>query len=479
MQTEEVSNHSASQTPVQANSPIWRRRAVVTTSILLSMLGAGICLAPTVLTGTSVRNQLLNSAIGSEELTATADSATGGWFAPLMFKGVRIQDANSQFVWTVKEIQTSKGLLAFLTDPVHIGEIRFADSAVKIRLNDAGKWPLKQNPRPSNSELSFHIENGSLDISVPWRQIPIVELRKLDISGNIAPDANGQRMLNIDPIHVWDHEPLSEAHTQQNLALIAPVLSQSAELAGSASVWLDEVHIPLDLASRDGANFRAAGIEDSISFNVPIKGRAEIHSLEARLKENWTKQLTALIGQIRGTAVPTRIQVMKDSRIEFLISSEGITHEGMVFLLPELANDLTITSSGSVHLDETIDLMLALNLPKIVPAIVPTGRPLLALVSHITSMPLQLRVLGTVSEPKLQLPDGLSLLGSLSGQVAPAPQKEEAPALPSAVLDLVQKIGSQDREQAKNDLPGSILNLIRAVDEKAKEKQSERKSRRK
>lgn len=475
MQTEEVANHSALKTPAQANSPIWGRRAVVTTSILLSMLGAGICLAPIALTGTSARNRLLNSAIGSEELTATADSATGGWFAPLVFKGVRIQDANSQFVWTVKEIQTSKGLLSFLTDPVHIGEIRFADSAVRIHLDDAGKWPLKQNSRPSNSEFSFHIENGSLDISVPWRQIPIVELRKLDISGSIAPDANGQRMLNIDPIQVWDHEPLSEAHTQQNLALIAPVLSQSAELTGSVSVWLDEIHIPLNSASRDGGDSMDVAVQGSAGLNVPIKGRAEFHSLEARLKENWTKQLTSFVGQVRGIVVPTRIQVVRDSRIEFLISSEGITHEGMVFLLPELAKDLTIMSSGSVHLDETIDLILTLNLPKIVP----TGRPFLALVSQITSMPMQLRVVGTVSDPKLQLPDGLSLLGSLSGQVTPAGQDEEAPPLPSAVMDLIQKIGSQDREQTKSDLPGSILNLIRAVDEKAKEKQSERKSRRK
>jgi hypothetical protein len=78
----------------------------------------------------------------------------------------------------------------------------------------------------------------------------------------------------------------------------------------------------------------------------------------------------------------------------------------MVFLLPELAKEVSITSSGSVHLDESIDLMLQLNVPKIVQ----TGKPFLAVLSQIASMPIQLRVSGTVSEPKLQLPEGMDLL---------------------------------------------------------------------
>ena len=90
-----------------------------------------------------------------------------------------------------------------------------------------------------------------------------------------------------------------------------------------------------------------------------------------------------------------------------------------------------------------------------------------------------LRVVGTVSEPELQLPEGVNLLGDLTKRIAPAQYTEEPPSLPSAVMDLIQNAGSQDREQVKQDLPGSILNLIRAVDEQTKEKRAERKSRRK
>ena len=476
MKSEEVSHHAAPTKLVGVNSPFWKRRAVVTTSLVLSMLGAGICIAPTVLTATSMRNNLLHSAVGNDELTATAETATGGWFAPLAFQGVLIKSTDGHFSWMVKEIQTSKGLLSFIRDPDQVGDIRLTDSAVKISLDDAGKWPFDKPSKSSNAEFAFSIENGSLEFIAPWRELPIVEVSQLTISGHIAKDANGQRRLYVDPIRVMDHEPLSESHTQQNLALIAPVLSQSTELSGSASVWLDEINIPIGQAvTEDSTAVMDSGAKEDLGGNLPIRGRAEFHSLEARLKENWAKQLTAIIGHVSGSAIPNQIQVLKDSSIDFSITNAGIHHSGMVFLLPELAKEMSITSSGSVHLDESIDLMLQLKVPKIVQ----TGRPLLAMLSQVATMPIQLRVLGTVSEPELQLPEGLDLLGRLANQVSPAQHTEESPELPSAVMDLMQTVGSQDRDQARKALPGNILNLIRAVDQKAKEKQAERKARRK
>ncbi len=85
MKTEEVSTHSARTSPVRGKSAFWNRRAVVSTSVILSILGAGVCGAPTVLNATSMRNSLLDSAIGTEELTVTAGVASGGWMAPLVF----------------------------------------------------------------------------------------------------------------------------------------------------------------------------------------------------------------------------------------------------------------------------------------------------------------------------------------------------------------------------------------------------------
>ena len=474
MKTEEVSNQSVQKTAAQKKLGFWKRRGVVTTSILFCMLSAGVCVAPTLLTATSMRTRLLNSAIGSEELPATAESATGGWFAPLVFHDVRMEDAGGQVVWTVKEIRTTKGLLSFITDPVHIGEVRLVESSVKVHLNADGEWPLKSGVKPSKSELSFRIEDGSLELSVPWRAMPIVELSQLTITGDIGLNVDGHRILNIDPVQALDHAALSESHTRQNLALIAPVLSQSTTLSGSASVWLDEIHIPLnENLSSDVNPGDAPGTKKNAHVNFPIHGRVKFHAMEARLKESWTRQLTALIGQVSGTSLPDQIQVLKESKVEFSVSKDGIAHDGMVFLLPQLTQELTFTSSGIVRLDETLDLVLTLN----VPATVMSGLPFLAMLSQLTAAPIQLRVIGTVSEPKLQLPAGMNLLSDLTGRIAPARHTEDTQPLPSAVMDLIQTVGSQDREQMKKDLPGNILSLIHAVGEQTKQKRAERRFR--
>lgn len=459
MKTEDVTIESTIHPAAVAASPFWKRRAFVASSIVFSMLLGSLSLAPVVITATSQRNRMLESAIGNAGLTATAESATGGWFAPLAFHNVCIKDAHGQFEWTIAELQTSKGMLSFILDPVHVGELRLRDSSVTVKLDDDGHWPIQSKPHPSRSELSFVIENGSLSVIVPWRTIPIVELDELHITGNIGPDANGQRMLNVDPIVLFDHRPISELHTQQNLALIAPVLSQSTTLNGTASAWLDATQISLaDNASEESA--------ESISPALAIRGRVKFHSLDAKLKETWTRQITMLVGRFSGTALPDKIQVLENSSVEFTVDKSGIFHNGMVFLLPQIAEELTFSSSGLIRLDESIDLLLTLNVPKVLPA----GRPFLAMLSQISAAPIQLRVLGTVSDPQLQLPEGVNLLGELSRRIAPAQHTEEAPPLQSAVLDLIQNVGNKNPEEPKANLAGSIFNLIRAIDRDSKDK---------
>lgn len=182
------------------------------------------------------------------------------------------------------------------------------------------------------------------------------------------------------------------------------------------------MHLPLDQNPASNLNSgETLGLDQGESVNIQIHGRAEFHALEARLKEHWTQQLTALFGQVSGTSQPDQIQVLKDSRVEFSVSKDGIAHDGMVFLLPQLAQELTVTSSGIVHLDETLELLLTVNLPKIVPA----GRPFLAVLSQLTGTPMQFRVGGTVSEPHLQLPEGMNLLGDLSSRISPTQHTEE------------------------------------------------------
>jgi hypothetical protein len=271
------------------------------------------------------------------------------------------------------------------------------------------------------------------------------------MSGSIEPDESGNSWLVIEPMQVFDHEPVSDSHCEQNLALIAPVLAQSAELSGSASVWLDRILIPLD--GRQSSPF-------------PIKGRAEFHSLEAKLRSGWARQLSALGGAFSGIEIPDQVSMLEKSTIDFEVTEKGVHHKGTAFLLPEVSPEFKVVSSGAVFLDETLELELSLELP--IPS--DNERPLLQFLRKVSSSPILLAVNGTVSSPVVGLPEGVDFLGEISRRVTPAHYTAEPSGVPTAISDLIQDVvkpGSDSQDKKKN-LAGSILNLIRAVEKQRK-----------
>lgn len=444
MEVENQSQPNPASTPAK---PRWRR-AMVASSTLVAMLIVGTGFLPPILLQTSLRDRVIGAPFADGPMKATAAAATGGWFTPLTFHDVHISDDKGQIVCTIKELRTTKGLLSFITEPDDVGRLTFVEPKVSVKVAEDGKWP-EFSQKPSKSRLVYEVVDGELDVSVPWRKLPIVDVAKLDITGKIGPGPDGRRTLTVDATQVFDHEPLSEAHTEQNFALIAPVLSQSTTVSGSASVWLDTISMPL---------------EGEQKSPFPIRGRAEFHTLDARLKEDWIRQLAALTGGITGTTLPDRVEVVKDSDVQFEISETGIRHEGMVFLLPEIAKELQITSEGTIQLDESLDLSLSVKVPKIVPA----NRPMLSFLSQLTAEPIQLAVKGTVSKPTLEMPQGLA--GGLLSGIMPAQHTTEAPAVPDAISGVLQSVTNPNKEEAGKQLTGSIFSLIKAIDQNAKQK---------
>jgi hypothetical protein len=163
--------------------------------------------------------------------------------------------------------------------------------------------------------------------------------------------------------------------------------------------------------------------------------------------------------------------------VRFEVTEAGIRHDGMVVLLPELASNLQITTSGTIGLNEQLDLELAVNLPQL-PATATTNTattdtvetPMLTLLAGLTKEPLRLRVTGTVSAPQFLLPEGLDPASELLRRLAPEVVNSAPPSVPSAVTGLIRSISSEDNSEATRQLPGKIINLIRAVDKSAKER---------
>jgi hypothetical protein len=444
--------------PQRTSSPRRLRFLAIAVAVLLAVCMAA---APALLIHTPARNILLATAIHGDTLVAVAASANGGWFRPLVFYNLLLLDANGKVSCRIDRAETSKGLLAYLIDssPLHLA---IHDARLKVDLNSDGSWPQCGSQGDSDSRITWSIHNAAFQLNAPWRTLPIADLQGLHLAGQVGPDTSGHRHLVIEPFTVLDRAPVSDNHASQNLALIAPILSRTTRIDGSATVHFEGLTVPLDGPTANSP--------------FPIRGRAAFHSLEASLRQDFLGELTHLI-PASGLQLPERIAVLDQTDVRFEVTAEGIHHDGMIVLLPELAQNLQITTSGTIKLDEQLDIDLMINLPKLLTGTTAdsTDKLLTGLLAGLAKEPLRLQVTGTVSSPCFALPEGLDLAGELLRRVAPDVIDTAPPSVTSAVTGLIRSISNEDKSEGKRKLPGSIINLIRAVNKSTKDRKKQRK----
>ncbi len=425
------------------------------TTVLGGMLFSGFTILPTAVMSSAHRDAMLNERFEKLGITAKSETGGGSWVTPVTMNNVVFKDETGQVEVTIREVRTSRTISGLLMHGGDLGKITLVDPVIHIALDEDGRLPpkLRAGDRQGNRNddslwtgkdqpaFAVEVQNAEFVLSVPWRPVPIVELDNLNASLAVTNEDEG-RFLQIDPVQLLDHEPLSELHTEQNLALIAPVLSQSTELAGDVSVRLEGVRARLDGADKP---------------QIPIAGEAVFHSVEARLKKEWVTQISQLTGRIAGTSVPDRLEIVRDSLVAFQVDDRGIHHQGLVFLLPEIASNLNIESSGMVGLDESLDLALSVQFPQFA-----TETPFLAAFSKLTRLPFHLSVVGTVSEPKLVSPPGFSMLDQMAQSVDPN-ASTQPPSVPAAVMDLIGSASNPDSGEATEGVVGGILNIIRSA----------------
>ncbi|MEZ6148227.1 MAG: hypothetical protein R3B91_22900 [Planctomycetaceae bacterium] len=131
---------------------------------------------------------------------------------------------------------------------------------------------------------------------------------------------------------------------------LSPPLAEATRAEGRFSIALSDTQLPLDnLASGE------------------LQGVLNVHSAEIR-PGPFANQIIGLISVIEGMVSGRRNVsaaagdvwiTMPEQEIEFHLANGRMHHASLVFM----AGPVTIRSSGSVGLDETLDLMIAVTLP--------------------------------------------------------------------------------------------------------------------
>lgn len=438
------------------------RRAKVTASVLLAMVFSGVAITPTVLINSAYRDQVLNQSLKKKGLTATTESGSGSWLTAPQITGLHITDETGAVEIRIKSITMNRSLFSLMMQPNNLGLITVDSPEFQLTLDENGELPasLKQDSSGNDDsendvheknrpDIAFDIRNAAVKLAVPWRDIPIVEVDRLEIAGKVATNNNGQRWLNVDAVQVFDHEALSDLHTQQNLALVAPILSKTTQLNGEVSLRFDPIHHQLHTAN---------------SAPINLAGHATLHSVKANLTADWAQQLAEMTGRLGEQNSTGGLEIVKDSQVDFAVVEEGIYHEGLAFVLPQTLGQTQISSSGTVGFDESVNLDFRVKMPT--PGF---GGVFASSITRMLSGPIVMTVTGTISEPKLAPPPGLGIVDQLSENMRPGSSNQPAPSIPNTVLHM---IGSSTAGSAapSDEIAGGILDMIRAVRD-AKQKQ--------
>ncbi|MCA9066228.1 MAG: hypothetical protein KDA96_24340, partial [Planctomycetaceae bacterium] len=260
---EDASSANLQDSPDQPHRKPGRwRRAFVVSTVVAGLALVTVLSGPLIVLKTPLRSMVLDQAFSHYGLSTACKSADGGWRSPLIFHDVEILDPENRFQCRIQEVSLARGVWGILFHNGSLGTVTLTEPRIELHADDEGRLPVLQSETPSHLQYSFDIEQGALKVIVPWRELPIVDVEHLAIHGRMDADDQGVRTLTVEQFQVFDHEPLSDAHSSQNLALIAPVLSQSTQISGSASAWVDELKIRI---SPDGQNVSP----------FPIRGRAE------------------------------------------------------------------------------------------------------------------------------------------------------------------------------------------------------------
>lgn len=313
---------------------------------LLGTLLLLILLTPRLITQTPLRTVLLSALVGKRDLLVQTGGASGGWLEPLSFTQVSLQHRRGSLDCTMGRLQTNLSLLQYLFSPPSSAAISATDVSLTVHIDEQGRWPTLDSDGASVERARWAVSRGTLVLTVPWRPQPLIRLQDLNVNGRIEPDQHGHRCLEIDACRLLDRTPLDDSHSVQNLALVAPVLSQTTSIGGSASLTLEALRIPLD------------GVEEFSPF--PLRGTVILHELTARLTPQILQQVTAAVGRLPIT-LPAQITAPRNSRVPFEITEAGIQHTEMAFSFRGLSPALQIVTSGVLRLDETIRLQLQLR----------------------------------------------------------------------------------------------------------------------
>lgn len=408
----------------------------------LTRLAVGVAVIvalPHIVANTPLRNVVLSGITAKRGLRVSAESASFGWISSVKLRGIRAAHTSRPLQSRVGNIELERSWLGTLLQSPDLGHVLVEDVEVEVL------WPLDASPpekrTPGRATGTFEVRRGSFQLRDRETGEPIVAFHNIDLEFGIEQQADS-RVLVLPPLTVLDGTELTPELCHQGLQLVAPVLANAANVQGEASLQFDGATIPLDFSD-----------SRSLMEQMSLRGTAELHEVTVSARESLFGDSVAVIANLLRVDLPEKIRVADNTRVDFEVREGRVHHQGLTFLLPEISADMMWQTSGSVGLDETLDLTVAVQVPFSLAGENPLTR-------RLTEKPIQFQIVGTLDDPQIQFPQDRAWLREAAGIVLDEALSDEARPLADAAIDLLEQLRDRRSEAGERNGP-SVLDKMR------------------
>ena len=386
---------------------------------------------PWILAKTTLRDRLLSMIVNDDSVSVQSRNASFGYLTPLSLSGLQIASSDQSTSIEVNQIEADKSWLGMLVSRPELGTIRFVEPKAEFVVqedrtgddtseSESSEPPASSETPPVLPNLAAEIRDASVVVRSDSSKEPTIDLDSIGLTLRLQREED-RSVLRIDPSTLFDHEPITPALCGRGLQLVAPLLADEIDAEGAFSLKLSEFQLPVGRRTQD----REA---------VRIAGQLELHQATVSIKNTVAANVVGLVIQLIGGSLPDTMIVAKDVAVDFRVVDGRIHHEGLALLLPHGESNIGITSSGSVGIDESLDLNVAIQLPASM-----LGKSRIA--QRLSEDPIEIAIGGTLQEPKVGLPQKASWVQSIERIISADENSEQEgnpdDSLENAVIDLI------------------------------------------
>ena len=278
-------SESDTGTPERRSGFKWLLRIFVGGVLALALL---VLALPTIVAMFGLQNILLGRATVEQDVSASAGSASLGWFTPITLSHMKVERDDGTLTVDAASFSTERSLLG-LPD---VGTITLDRPSVVLRPDGkASKEADEDGDRDSKAgppQLAVVIRDGAVVIQLPSEAEPIVAVDGISFVAR-TERSDDVSLLVVEPVKLIDRRRLTPELCGRGLQFIAPVLSEATTVSGELTVDVKEFQLPIgNVTDEDRARL------------TKFSGQIVLHEVETGLRNPVLAQIVSVIATLSG-----------------------------------------------------------------------------------------------------------------------------------------------------------------------------------